>query len=188
MGKSPLLAKVLFSEQLGFLDELLEAVKEFSAKKIGALIALEQDSGLKNYIASGIPVHGQMTKELLCSIFHSSSPLHDGAVVIGPDGRLAAAKCLFPVTQDMQIAKAYGMRHRAAVGLAEVSDAIVIAVSEQTGQVSVARNGRLDPEVNLEAFSAEIRSLYQVKAKKSLLRSASSPAEPQAAGDRGRRT
>ncbi|MEK7288263.1 MAG: DNA integrity scanning protein DisA nucleotide-binding domain protein [Elusimicrobiota bacterium] len=170
LGKNPLLAKVLFSEHVRFLDEIVLAVEDFSVKKIGALIVLEQETGLKNIAETGTPIFGEVSQELLSSIFQTSSPLHDGAVLVSPDGRLVAAKCLLPLTPDSSLAKSYGVRHRAAVSLAEASDAIVLVVSEQTGRVSMARNGRLDPEINIKAVARELKDLYQTKARKSLLR------------------
>ncbi|MBI4063867.1 MAG: TIGR00159 family protein [Elusimicrobia bacterium] len=171
LGKSPLVAKLLFSEKLGFLEEIFETLDDLSRRKVGALIVLEQETGLKEYVLSGVFLGAETSKELLLSIFQPGSPLHDGAVLIGPDGKAMAAKCILPVTQGAQIAKAYGVRHRAAVGLSEVSDAVVLVVSEETGRISVARNGRLDPDATLESLAAELRALYQAKAKKSLLRS-----------------
>ncbi|MBI2070932.1 MAG: TIGR00159 family protein [Elusimicrobia bacterium] len=180
LGKSPLVAKVLFSEQVDFLTQIKKAVDDFSARKIGTLIVLEQEIGLKNYINTGISIDSRITKELLVAIFQPPSPLHDGAIIVSTDGRLLAAKCILPVTSSAEVSKAYGVRHHAAVGLAEVSDAIVIVVSEQTGQTAVARNGRLDPEVDVNQLFDELRILYQNKAKKSLLRAI----ESQTAGGR----
>lgn len=170
LGKSPLMAKVFFSENLRFLDEIAATLRDFSGRKIGALIVLEQDTGLKNIEETGVPVHGEVTQELLSVIFQPPSALHDGAVLISLSGKLAAAKCLLPLTADSAIDKSYGVRHRAAVSLAEASDAIVLVVSEQTGKIAMARNGRLDPEIDVTSTIRDLKELYRAKVRKGLLR------------------
>lgn len=170
LGKRPLISSILPDKSLGFLEELTEALRALSEKKTGALIALEQENGLKNLAAAGISIHGDLSKEILLSIFDLHSPLHDGAVIVGSDGRLAAARCLIPISEETPVAKGYGARHQAALALSETSDALVLVVSEQTGAVSLARNGKLDPDVKIESAIAELKSLYQAKIKKGLLR------------------
>lgn len=181
LGKNPILAKILPTERLGFIDQLIAAVGGLAAKRLGALIVLEQDHGLRHIVSTGTPIYGEVSQEILLSIFGSNSPLHDGAVLVGCDGRLHAAHCILPLSDDPRLEKNYGTRHRAAVGLTENSDAVVLVVSEGTGQVSVARNGRLDPEVNLDTLAQELKALYQAKAKKGLLRGL---AEAQGGGER----
>ena len=124
------------------IDEVVGAVLELSRKKIGGLIALERDIGLGTWAQSGIPMDSQITKELLLSIFMPSGPLHDGGVVI-EGAKIRAAACLFPFSKKRQAPVGLGMRHKAALGLAEASDALVIVVSEETGTVSVAFRARL---------------------------------------------
>lgn len=124
------------------LKEIVSAIGSLSRKKIGALIAIKREIGLKGYIESGVVLNADLTSELLQNIFYPSSPLHDGGVVVG-DIKLIAASCLFPLSDNPSLEKTLGMRHRAAVGLSENSDALVIAVSEESGFISLAINGQL---------------------------------------------
>jgi diadenylate cyclase len=161
--------KILVASELNFISELIDAVKEFSDKHVGALIVLEQDTGLRNYIESGTIVNGQVSKELLSSIFNTRSPLHDGAVII-EDARLIAAGCVLPLSHEPGISKVLGTRHRAAVGLSEISDAIVIVVSEESGKISVAREGRLESGVDPEDLRRRLLELYRERGDNALLR------------------
>lgn len=129
-------------------EEIVEIVKEIAAaafrlsqKRVGALIAIERENKLSSYVESGIVLDSQINSELLQSVFNPHSPLHDGGVIIsGP--RIAAAVCLFPLTENPHFSKIMGTRHRAAIGLTEHMDAAVVVVSEETAEVSVAFQGR----------------------------------------------
>jgi len=124
------------------LREIVSAVGVLSRKKHGALIAIKREIGLKRYIESGIVLNADLTSELLQNIFYPLAPLHDGGAIL--EGvRIAAAACLFPLSDNPGLERALGMRHRAAVGLSENSDALVIIVSEENGNVSLAINGQL---------------------------------------------
>ncbi len=125
-----------------FLDELLKAIPVLVKKKIGALIVLERETGLKDIIETGIKIDGKVTAELLINIFMPRSPLHDGATII-KGNMVAAAGCFLPLTENPNLSKELGTRHRAALGLTEVSDAIAIVVSEETGVISLAHEGKL---------------------------------------------
>jgi diadenylate cyclase len=122
--------------------EIVGAVLELSRRKIGALIALMGDIGLGNWIPSGVRLDSRVSKELLLSIFMPQGPLHDGGVIIEGD-KIRAAACLFPFSKRRRSSVGLGMRHKAALGLAEASDALVIVVSEETGTISVAFRARL---------------------------------------------
>ena len=124
------------------LKEIVSAVGSLSRKKTGALIAIKREIGLKGYIESGVVLNADLTSELLQNIFYPSSPLHDGGVIVG-ETKLIAASCLFPLSDNPNLEKTLGMRHRAAVGLSENSDALVITVSEENGFISLAINGQL---------------------------------------------
>ena len=126
----------------GAVKEVIGAVTELSRKKIGGLIAIERDIGLGNWAQSGVPVNGRVSKELLLSIFIPSGPLHDGGVIIQGD-KITVAACLFPFSKKREIGSSLGMRHKAALGLAEESDAVIIVVSEETGTISAAFAGRM---------------------------------------------
>jgi diadenylate cyclase len=165
------LSRWILPARFGFINGIIAALKECSEKRIGALIVLEQETGLKNYIETGTRINGEISSELILSLLHPRSPLHDGAIVIS-GAQLAAAGCLLPLTDDLHFAKLLGTRHRAAVGLSEFSDAVVLVVSEETGQISVARDGRLQREVDLNELRDQVYDLYRAKSEKPLLRKA----------------
>jgi len=129
-------------EQRHLIDELVKTASAFSNKRIGALIVLERNIGLKNFIAKGTSIDGTVSKDLLLSIFMPFSPIHDGAVIISR-GKIAAAQCFLPLTVNPRLEKVLGTRHRAALGLTEETDAVVIVLSEETGKVSLACEGKL---------------------------------------------
>lgn len=155
---------VLKSEELEILIRHLEnAAIYFSEKKIGALIALERDDSLKLYIDSGVRMDSLVSEELLEAIFTPLGPLHDGGVVI-VGGRIIAAGCLFPLSDDVsRLSRTYGTRHRAALGLAEDTDSVVIVVSETTGKISLATEGHIINDISQEELSRMIRNLLQEK-------------------------
>lgn len=124
------------------LKEIVSAVGVLSRKKHGALIAIKRDIGLNRYIESGVVLNAELTSELLQNIFYPSAPLHDGGVIIDQT-KAAAASCLFPLSDNPNLGRVLGMRHRAGVGLSENSDALLIIVSEENGSVSLAINGQL---------------------------------------------
>jgi len=147
------------------LDELTKAVAVLVKKRIGALIVMERLTGLKEWINTGIPVEGVVTAELLVNIFFPRSPLHDGAVII-QGNQIVAAGCYLPLTEDPNLGKDLGTRHRAGIGISEHSDAIAIIVSEETGITSVAHDGVLTrylDEKKLKAFLTEFCSPESVQ-------------------------
>ena len=168
LGSDPISRWVL-PNRLDFIHEIITALKECSEKRIGALIVLELDTGLKNYIETGTRINGDISTELMLSIFHPRSPLHDGAIIISGN-QLVSAGCVLPLTDDPHFAKVLGTRHRAAVGVSECSDALILVVSEETGQISIARNGRLQRDINLDELNAQLHELFRSKSNQSLLR------------------
>ncbi len=128
---------------------IIDACFNMSKTKTGALIVIARKSDLKFYINTGEMVDSAVTDKMLENIFYKNSPLHDGAVII-KDNRIVAARCVLPVTEKGSFPSHYGMRHRAAVGITETTDAIAISVSEQTGAVSLSVNGEINPELNKE--------------------------------------
>lgn len=139
----------------------------FSEKKIGALIALEREDSLRVYSDSGMQIDAIVSEELLEAIFIHHSPLHDGGVIVA-GGRITSAGCLFPLsdTSTVRISRAYGTRHRAALGLAEDSDAVIIVVSEETGKISLATEGHIISDVSREELSRTLRNLLRQRVKK----------------------
>ncbi|MBO0863274.1 MAG: diadenylate cyclase CdaA [Chloracidobacterium sp.] len=137
-------------------DEIVLASTTLASEKTGALMVFERDVGLKTYIESGIRLDAKVNYDLLVTIFNTHTPLHDGAVVIS-NNRVAAACCFLPLTQNPLISRELGTRHRAAIGVTEDSDAFVVVVSEETGVISFAKEGRL--KRNLDG--PKLRSLIQ---------------------------
>ncbi|MBI4712588.1 MAG: TIGR00159 family protein [Planctomycetes bacterium] len=161
LGKSRLF-NPFFKPKSGIIDEVIDAAVKLAEKKYGALMAIEREIGLKPYIEGGVKVDSEVTTELIQTIFYPGSELHDGAIVI-KDERVTAARCLFPLTENPDIPKSVGTRHRAAIGITEESDAIAIVVSEETGQVSVCINGQLKPDLTKEALNNTLHELYLQK-------------------------
>jgi len=168
IGSNPL-GRVFMPHEYLFISELIESLKTASSNKIGMLVVLEQDMGLKDIIETGILINGEVSKELLLTIFYDNTILHDGAVVIS-NNRIIAAGCQLPLTEQKELSKIFGMRHRAALGLSEITDAIIIIVSEETGNVSVARNGKLMQKVDIDELEKMLLDLYKSRAEKSILR------------------
>src|SRR5688572_30155355 len=122
------------------IEELVVAATTLSTRRIGALVAIERQIGLRNYIEGGIPLDAMVTYDLLASIFQTGSPLHDGAVIVQGD-RIAAAACFLPLSVNPRVSRELGTRHRAALGLTEENDAVAIVVSEETGNISLVLGG-----------------------------------------------
>ncbi|MCQ9210196.1 diadenylate cyclase CdaA [Granulicatella seriolae] len=147
------------------IDELNIAVQYMAKRRIGALISIEQNTNLQEYIQTGIPMQADISNQLMINIFIPNTPLHDGAVIIR-DYKIAAAGCYLPLSESMVIPKELGTRHRAAIGLSEVSDAITIIISEETGKVSITIKERLLRELSPEAFVQTLRdNLYDMEDK-----------------------
>ncbi len=142
LGRRPRWGKAAAEERSAMIDDIVEAVSTLSDKKIGALIAIERHIGIRGIRETGTPVDSALSPELLGSLFFPKSPLHDGGVVV-KDGRIQAAGCVFPLSGRAELSRTLGTRHRAAVGLTEECDALVVVVSEETGNISVAFNGQL---------------------------------------------
>ena len=136
-------------------DEILTGVFEMAKVKTGALICIEGVISLEDYERSGIPTDSVVTAALLINIFEKNTPLHDGAVIIRGN-RAAAATCILPVSENMRLSKDLGTRHRAGVGLSEITDALVILVSEENGKVSIAQKGQLIRGVDQEFLSNKL--------------------------------
>lgn len=142
------------------INETVKAVQYLSKRRIGALIIFERGTGLNDYIETGITINGQLTSQLLVNIFIPNTPLHDGAVICSKD-QVRAAACYLPLSENPFISKELGTRHRAALGVSELTDCISIVVSEESGQVSLARNGELHRDLTEEELmEILIKELY----------------------------
>jgi diadenylate cyclase len=144
------------------IEEIVVAATMLSAQKVGAIIAVEREIGLRNYIESGIPLDATLTYDLLVTIFQPRSPLHDGAVIL-QENRVAAAACFLPLTVNPRVSRELGTRHRAAIGLTEEGDAVAVIVSEETGYISVAIDGRIDRRLSPDELRERLRSLVTMR-------------------------
>ena len=140
------------------IEELVTAATNLAARRTGAIIVLERQIGLRNYIEGGIPLDAMITYDLLSSIFQQASPLHDGAVIIQGD-RIAAAACFLPLSVNPRVSRDLGTRHRAALGLTEENDAIAIVISEERGAISIATAGSLERDLSADALRSRLASL-----------------------------
>jgi len=147
------------------IEEIVVAATMLSSQKVGAIIALEREIGLRNYIESGIPLDATLTYDLLVTIFHPGSALHDGAVIL-QENRIAAAACFLPLTVNPRVSRELGTRHRAAIGLTEEGDAVAVIVSEETGHISVAIDGRIDRRLSPDELRTRLRSLVTTRKSK----------------------
>ena len=144
------------------INELVRASFEMGEVKTGALIVIEKTITLEEYEKTGIPIDGVLTSQLLINIFEKNTPLHDGAVLVRGN-RIVSATCYLPLSDNMELSKDLGTRHRAAVGISEVCDALTIVVSEETGAVSIAREGKLMRDVTEDVLEDQLRSIQKAE-------------------------
>lgn len=142
------------------IDELVKAARILSARRSGALIVIEKQVGLKSYVETGVSVDARVASELISTIFMSKGSLHDGALII-QNKRIAAAGCILPLTENPDVKRIHGTRHRAALGLSEESDAIIVVVSEETGAISLVQHGNMANGLDPETLK-EMLTLYMV--------------------------
>jgi diadenylate cyclase len=140
------------------IEEVVTAAVQLADRKIGALMVIERQIGLRNYIESGIPLDAMVTHDLLVTVFQTSGPLHDGAVII-QENKVAAASCFLPLTVNPTVGSDLGTRHRAAIGLTEENDAVAVVVSEETGRISVATEGQISRGFTAETLRARLTQL-----------------------------
>lgn len=140
------------------LEELVTAATTLSARKIGAIMVVERQIGLRNYIEGGIPLDATVTYDLMATIFQPGSPLHDGAAIVQGD-RVAAAACFLPLSVNPRVSRELGTRHRAAIGLTEENDAVAVVVSEETGIISLAIAGDLERRLTADTLRIRLRAL-----------------------------
>jgi diadenylate cyclase len=146
------------------VEELVVASTTLAARRIGAIIVIERQIGLRNYIEGGIPLDATVTYDLLTSIFQPNSPLHDGAVIV-QGNRIAAAACFLPLSVNPRVSRELGTRHRAALGLTEENDAVAIVVSEESGAISLAISGSLERGVEAAMLRRRLESLLNVRTR-----------------------
>lgn len=163
IGRGQLFDKLMFlqndKDPTLLINEIVRAVQNMAKARIGALIVVERKTGVNEVIETGVKIDGELSGSLLENIFVPNTPLHDGAVIVRGD-RIAAAGCFLPLTENSNISKQLGTRHRAALGISEISDALAIIVSEETGIISVASNGKLTRYLDSKGLKEMLRKIY----------------------------
>ena len=156
LGQNPLLRRFFTSHtQQEMITETVAAVESMSQRRIGALIVFARSTGLRSYIETGKLIQAKISRDLLITIFFAQNPLHDGALII-QSRRIEAARCILPVSTSMRLSPLLGLRHRAAVGLGEQTDAFVVIVSEETGHISVSEHGELISNLSVDELRAHL--------------------------------
>ncbi|WP_396128839.1 diadenylate cyclase CdaA [Exiguobacterium mexicanum] len=155
-------------KQRQMIEAIVSSAQYMSKRRIGALIAIERDTGLNEYVETGIRMDSYITSQLIINLFIPNTPLHDGAMII-QNGRIAAAACYLPLSESPHIDKALGTRHRAAIGVSEVTDSVTLTVSEETGAVSLAIAGRLYRELDEEALRNKLIQELVIEEKETTL-------------------
>jgi len=159
LGQIPILRRIVQVSTSKFVDEVVSALSELSRKNFGALVVILRDTGIKSVVETGIALQAQLSKQLILSVFNPRSPLHDGALIIQNDV-IVAAKCQLPLTENPKLDSSLGMRHRAALGLSEQSDVLVLVVSEETGMISVAEHGVLTRGLTEEGLKKRLTEAF----------------------------
>lgn len=149
LGENRLFGRAFRSKK--WVEEIVKAMASLSKRKIGALVVIERNIGLKNYIETGVSLDAVVSRELLITIFMENTPMHDGAVIVREE-RVASALCILPLSQSPYLAKTVGTRHRAAIGITEETDAVSVVVSEETGGVSFVGKGKITRELDEKAL------------------------------------
>jgi len=148
-----------YADTVHSMDEVVAAASHMASRRIGALIVLERETGLKDYIESGQRLDARLSKELLISLFQTTSPLHDGGLIIRM-GKVLTAGCVLPLTKNPYISKRLGTRHRAAIGLSEETDAVIIVVSEETGHISLVQHGAITSGLDETALKKKLEAIF----------------------------
>ncbi len=158
LSQTPLFGELLHDEH-EVMDEVIKALTRLARNRVGALVAIEREDSLGAYAEKGISIDGEVRSELITTVFYPGTELHDGALVI-QNGRISAAGCLFPLSENMELGSWAGTRHRAAVGLSEECDAITIVVSEERGEVSLCVRGKIQRNLDRDELLRELRTYY----------------------------
>jgi uncharacterized protein (TIGR00159 family) len=160
VGRNPFFADLSYKEETEVMDELVKACISMASKRIGALIVIEREMGIKDFLEVGVEIDAKISSDLITSIFLPYSPIHDGALIL-QQGRLKRAGCFLPLTQNPEVSKNLGTRHRAAIGLTELVDAVAIVVSEETGKISVVVGGRITRDLDATALKRVLTRLLE---------------------------
>ena len=160
MGHSRLFQYLMRVEEQKSLEEISRAAVRLSELRYGGLIVLERGEGLRNYIETGKLINAQISWEIIINLFTPYTPLHDGAIIVTGD-TIAGAACTLPLTQSPEFRKLYGMRHKAGIGITEVSDAISVVVSEETGEISITHDGRMEKDIDRAEVAQKLIAYFK---------------------------
>ncbi len=162
VGRNPFFTSTNTIEEVTIVEDLVRASETLAEQRVGALIVIERETGLKTYIEGGQPIDSRVSIDLITSIFHPTSPMHDGAIIIR-NSRITSAACLLPISRDPGIHKELGTRHRAALGLTQETDALVIVVSEERGEISLVHHGMMMRDLEPKALKRQLLDLLGLK-------------------------
>lgn len=162
VGRNPFFTTTNTIEEVAILEELCQAASQLARQRVGALIVIERETGLKNYIEAGTLLDSKVTADIIVSIFHPTSPIHDGAIIIR-NSRISSAGCLLPISRDPALQKELGTRHRAALGLTQETDAVVIVVSEERGEISLVHHGTMLRELDGNGLRQHLLELFGLR-------------------------
>jgi diadenylate cyclase len=161
IGRNPFFTSVSADEETLVVDEIVKAAVMLAQKKLGALIVVEREIGLEDFVEVGTKIDSTVNAELINSIFVAASPIHDGALIVR-GGRITAAGCFLPLTRNPQIDKNLGTRHRAAIGLTEETDAVAIVVSEENMSISIVSGGHITPDLDMPGLRKTLYKLFSL--------------------------
>lgn len=162
MGQTPFTKTTSSADAPKSLEAVIGAADYLAKRKIGALMVMERETGLNDYLESAHPVDAILSKELLISLFYTTSPLHDGGIIIR-NNRLLMASCVLPLTKNPYISRSLGTRHRAAIGLSEETDAIIVVVSEETGAISLVMHGGITSDLDITSLRNRLEAIFVPK-------------------------
>jgi diadenylate cyclase len=167
LGQNRIIGYFIKVEESGTVSEIVKACHQLTQSGLGAIIAIEKDVGLRNYIETGTPIDAVVSSELLVTLFTPPGPLHDGAVIIEKN-RIVAAGCILPLSQNPRLVKSLGTRHRAGLGLSEESDAVVIIASEETRTISLAVAGKLRRKLDINTLRNDLVGMIGIKTEEAV--------------------
>ncbi len=162
VGRNPFFSSTNTIEEVAVVEEICQAAAQLAKERVGALIVMERETGLKNYIEAGTMLDSRASADLILSIFHPTSPIHDGAMIIR-NSRITSAACLLPISRDPSIQRELGTRHRAALGLTHETDAVVIVVSEERGEISIVHHGVMLRDLDINSLRQNLLELLGLR-------------------------
>lgn len=162
VGRNPFFSTTNIIEEVAIIEDICHSASALAKQRIGALIVLERETGLKNYIEAGTLIDSKVSTDLILSIFHPTSPIHDGALIIR-GSRITSAGCLLPISRDPNVHRELGTRHRAAIGVTQETDAVVVVVSEERGEISLVYHGSLIRDLDTSGLREQLLELLGLK-------------------------